>query len=243
MWNIFWKDFKSFFSGWTGLTVPLVFLLITGLFLWLMEGQYNILYGAYAELTPFFDLVPWLFLFIIPAVGMRSLSAEYRSGTIELLLTKPVKTSALVGGKWLAVWMFVLYVLLPTAVYVYSVYALALPGNRPDPGIIFAGYLGLILLAAVFSAVGVFVSASVSGQMPAYLGGVFLSFLIFYGFYGLGNFNLFGSLDYFLRSVSLLNAYEHFGKGLIYIKDLAWMIFWILLFLSAAVWRVKRYRS
>ncbi len=242
MWNIFSKEFKGFFSGWTGLIVPVVFLAVSGLFLWLMDGNFNILYSAYAELTPFFDLAPWLLMFLIPAIGMRALSAEYRTGTIEIILTKPLRVFSLVSGKWLAVWIFVLFVLLPTLVYVYTIERLALPGNRPDAGIIIAGYMGLILLSAVFGAVSVYVSASTEGQMAAYLGGVFLNFLIFYGLHGLGNFNLFGSADFYLRSTSLMNVYEHFGKGLIYLGDVAWMLFWTIIFLLLAVWQVKKHR-
>ncbi|NPA43680.1 MAG: ABC transporter permease subunit [Chlorobi bacterium] len=240
MWQVFKKDFLAFIASKTGLVVGVVFWLITALFLWLMEGNYNILYSGLAELTPFFELVPWLFIFLIPAVSMRSLAEEYRSGTIEILLTKPVREWQVVAGKFLAVWFSVLILLIPAVVYYFSIKKLAVPGQGPDFGMVSAGMTGLKLLAAVFAAAGVWVSSLTSNQMAAYLGGVFLNFLLFYGAYGLGSFNLLGKWDYLVQNLSLYARYRHFVKGLIYWNDILYFLGWTFLFLGLAVYAVQK---
>jgi len=240
MWPVFKKDFLAFIASKTGLIVGSVFWIILALFLWLMEGDYNILYSGLAELTPFFELVPWLFIFLIPALTMRTFAEEYRSGTIEILLTKPVKEWQVVTGKFLAAWFSVLILLVPAVVYYWSITRLAQPGQGPDFGMISAGFTGLKLLAAVFVAAGIWISSLTSNQMAAYLATVLLNFLLFYGTYGLGSFNLFGSWDYFIRNLSLYARYRHFIKGLIYLHDVLYLMGWVALFLGLAVWSVQK---
>jgi len=240
VWQVFKKDFLHFIASKTGLIVGVVFWTILALFLWLMEGNYNILYSGLAELTPFFDLTPWLFIFLIPAISMRSLAEEYRSGTIEILLTKPVTEWQVVVGKFLAVWLAVLILLIPAVIYYYSIHALSIPGQSPDFGVVASSFTGLKLLAAVFAAIGVFVSASTSNQMSAYLGGLLLIFLFFYGAYGLGSFDLFGKWDYYVRNMALLPRYQHFTKGVIYLQDILYFLGWVMIFLGLSVYMVKK---
>ncbi len=243
MWQVFKKDFKYFMASYTGLVVGMVFLLILALFLWLMEGNYNILYSGLAEMTPFFDLVPWLFIFVIPAISMRSLSEEYRSGTLEILLTKPITERHLVMGKFLSVWFSSLILLIPTLIYLFSIYQLAMPDNRPDPGVIISSYIGLVLLAMVFSAIGVWASSMTSNQMAAYLASIFLIFLFYFGAYGLANFDLFGRYDYFIQSLAFLPRYNHFIKGLFKFSDVIYMTGWTLIFLGLAIYFVKKHKE
>lgn len=243
MWQIFKKDFKYFFTSGTGLVVGSVFWLILSLFLWFMEGNYNILYSGLAEMTPFFELTPWLLIFTVPAVSMRALAEEYKSGTIEVLLTKPVTEWQVVAAKFLAVWLSVLILLVPAAVYYFSIRNLALPGQAPDFGVIAVSFTGLKLLAAVFAAAGVWISSWTSNQINAYLGGLFVIFLLFYGAYGLGSFNLFGNWDYFVRQLAFYTRYTHFTKGLLYLRDLIYFAGWILIFLGLAVWGVQKHKQ
>jgi ABC-2 type transport system permease protein len=243
MWQVFKKDFSGFIATYTGLVVGVVFLLISALFLWLMEGSYNILYSGLAELTPFFELVPWLFIFIIPAISMRSLSEEYRSGTLEILLTKPVTETKLVTGKLLAVWASVIIILIPAAVFIYSIYKLALPGYEPDSGVLVSSFTGLVLLSLLFSAAGVMVSSMTAHQMAAYLGSVFLIFLLYYGAYGLGSFDLFGRYDYFVQSLSFFTRYDHFIKGLVRLSDIFYLTGWSMIFLALSVYFVKKHKG
>ena len=239
MWNIFRKEISTLLSSVTGLGVILLFLVILSLFLWYMDGAYNILYGGYAELSSFFNLAPWLLLFVIPAVGMRSFSEEYQTGTIEVLLTKPVGEFKVISGKFLAVWGFSIIMIFPTIVYVYALKSLSLPGDHPDYSVIASGYIGLLLLSAVFSAASVAVSAATKSQMVAFIGAVSLLFLLYFGLYGLGNFNLFGGLDYWLRSFALMSIFDRFSRGLIYMRDIALLLLWTILFLKTAEFFVR----
>ncbi len=243
MWQILTKDLKNFTASPTGLVVAVVFLTVLSLFLWMIEGGYNLLYSGLAELTSYFELVPWLLVFVIPAVSMRSLSEEYRSGTLEILLTKPLKVTGLITGKFTAVWLSVLLIILPSAVFVYSIYRLALPGHEPDTGILLSGFAGLLWITAVFSAIGVWVSSMTSNQMAAYLGSVFLIFIFYYGTYGLGNFDLFGTYDYLVQSFSFYPRYKHFTKGLIHLSDIFYLTGWTLIFIALAVYFVKKHQG
>lgn len=243
MWQVFKKDFIQFIASKTGLIVGTVFWVILALFLWLMEGGYNILYSGLAELTPFFDLTPWLFIFLIPAVSMRAFAEEYRSGTIEILLTKPVTEGQVVVAKFLAVWLAVLLLLVPAVIYYFSIRRLAMPGETPDFGVIAASFTGLKLLAAVFAAAGVFISSTTSSQMSAYLGSLLVLFLLFYGAYGLGSFNLFGKWDYWVQNISFYTRYQHFTKGLIYLQDILYFLGWTVLFLGLSVVAVKKHKG
>ncbi len=237
------KDFFRFFSSLPGMTVAVVFYVVLGLFLWLMEGDYNILYSGFAELEPFFRLLPWILLFFIPVITMNSLSEEYKTGTIELLLTKPVTEKDLVLAKWLAGVSVVSVILLPSLVFVYTVYSIALPGQSPDLGVIISSYTGIILLVFLFAAVGVWISSLTSGQMASYLGTLFVLFLLYFGLHGLGSFDLLGGLDYYFREMSWVNVYNHFTSGLIYGRDVIYLLLLTVFFLMLSVYRVKKRRG
>ncbi len=242
MWQIFKKDFKSFAASYMGLIVGMVFWVVAALFLWFIDGGYNILYSGLAELNPFFELTPWLWVFIIPAISMRSFSEEYRSGTIEILLTKPVGVLQVLFAKFLAVWSSVILILLPAAVYYFSISRLAMPGHLPDTGVVISGFSGLILLSAVFSMAGIMVSSMTSNQTTAYLSGVFLLFILYYGLFGLGDFNLFGKYDYLIQNSSLMSRYLHFVKGLIYFSDIIFFSGWLLIFAGLTLYFMHKNR-
>ncbi len=241
--QIWKKDFFRFFSSLTGLTVAVVFYVIIGMFLWLMEGDFNIFYSGFADLKPFFTLIPWVLIFFVPAITMGMFSEEYKLGTIEILLTKPITTRQLVLGKFLAALSILTVILIPSVFYMYVIKSLAVPGMHPDYGVIFTSYLGVFLLMMLFVSVGIWVSSLTTGQMPAFLGTLFLLFLLYFGLHGLGDFNLSGKWDYYLKEISWVNVYEHFASGLIYLKD---VLYWLLLtafFLVLTIVTVEKRRG
>lgn len=235
MWQIFRKDFGQFFASVTGYLVMAVFVLVAGLFFWYLEGDYNLMFSGFADLTPVFELLPWLLILVLPAVSMKSFAEEYRTGTIELLLTKPLKKSALVAGKWLAVWAIALLMIAVVFLYAWSLQRLSMPTERMDYGVLAAAFLGLVLLSALWAMTGIWVSSLTQSQMAAYLGGVFLLFLLYYGLQGLASFQWVGSWDYALRRWSVMENYRYFVHGLIdgravgYLVLLTWLFGWLTL--------------
>ncbi len=231
--TVFQKEIVQFFTSPIGYIAIGLFFLLNSLFLWVIEGKYNIPNGGFADLNSFFSLSPWILIFMMAAISMKSFSEEFRSGTIETLLTKPLKVTDIVLGKFLSVWFIGKLSLFPTLVYVYSVSALSLEGQTPDFGIILSSYIGLILLIGVFSAIGVFASILSKNQIGAFLIGLFLMFLFLYGFEGIGNFNLFGSLDLFVQQIGLESHYKNFVKGLILLSDTVYFFSLMILFIVA----------
>ncbi len=240
MWQIFGKDIKQFFGSFNGYLTLIGFAVVAGLFFWYLEGPNNLLFSGFADPTPAFRLLPWLLIFVLPAVSMRAFSEEYRTGTAEILLTKPVTTGKIVAGKILAVFGIGILMILPLGIYFLGMHRLMIPGERIDTGMVLAALTGLLLLIGIFSATGVWVSSLTRSQTGAYLGGVFILFLLYYGFYGLASFQWVGGADYFLRRLSLAGVYDRFTGGLIDWNAVAYLIFWILLFSYLSVWSLNK---
>ncbi len=224
MFALYKKEFIQFFSSPVGYIALAVFFLLNSLFLWIIEGNYNIPNSGFAELTPFFQLAPWILMFVISAISMRSFSEELKSGTIETLLTKPITKTKIILAKFLAVWLVSLIMLIPTFIYVISINQLSMEGQHPDTGIIFSGYMALFLLTGIFSAIGVFSSLLFNSQVNAFLIALVLMFLLFYGLEGIGNFNLLGPMDYYFQKMSLDYHYSNIIKGLIKLSDIIFML-------------------
>lgn len=243
--SLFKKEIIQFFSSPIGYISMGIFYLLSSLFLWVMEGPYNIIDHRFADLSPFFQLAPWILMFVIAAIGMKTFSEEFRSGTIETLLTKPLKPRDLVLGKFFALWWAAVFLLIPSLIYVASVYYLTQAGMQVEKGIIWSSYFGLILLEGVFASIAVFTSLLFKNQVSAFLTAIILMFLFYYGFEGIGNFNLLGSFDYFIQSLSIKSHYENFIKGLIKIPDIFYFLLLILFFLALSVIQLqkKQYRS
>jgi len=182
MWNLFLKEIKSFLYSLVGYIVLTVFLLINGVLLWLLHSSFNILNYGYATLESFFLLAPFVFLFLVPAISMKMISDEYSSGTIELLLTKPISEAKIILAKFLA-GLFILFVaLLPTFIYYGSVYFLALPVGNVDVGGMNGSYVGLFLMGATFMSVGLFASSLTKNHLVAFVLGLFFSLIMYLGF-------------------------------------------------------------
>jgi len=170
------KEFNSFFASPIGYLVIAIFLLLNGLFLWLFKGEFNILDYGFSDLSPFFLISPWIFIFLIPAVTMRSFSDEKKQGTLELLLTKPISHFQIVLGKYLGALSLIIIALIPTLLYVYAIHQLGKPVGNIDTGSTIGSYFGLFFLAAAYTAIGLFSSTLSNNQIVAFIVAVFLCF-------------------------------------------------------------------
>ncbi|MDD3638018.1 MAG: gliding motility-associated ABC transporter permease subunit GldF [Bacteroidales bacterium] len=226
------KEISSFLSSLIGYLVIAVFLLITGLFLWVFPNEFNILDFGYANLDGLFILAPFVFLFLVPAVTMRSFADEKRSGTIELLLTKPISDFQLIMAKYLASLTLVAFALLPTLLYYFTVYKLGLPPGNLDAGGIWGSYIGLFFLAAAFVAIGMFSSVLTDNQLVAFILAVFVSGFMYLGFEMIYSLSLFGPVDLFIRNLGIASHYSSISRGVVDSRDVLYFLSVIALFLS-----------
>jgi ABC-2 type transport system permease protein len=216
------KEIRGFLGSLIGQIVVVVFLLITGLFLWVFPN--NILDAGYADLGTLFYIAPWVFLFLVPAVTMRSFSEERRTGTIELLLTKPITELRLVLAKYFAAVVLVLLALVPTLVYWWSIGTLAVPAWNIDSGGIWGSYIGLFFRASCFTAIGIFASSLTESQIVAFLIAVFLCFIVFIGFDQLATFNAFGALQGPIQAIGIQQHYESMSRGVVDLRDVLYFL-------------------
>ncbi|MGQ1889897.1 gliding motility-associated ABC transporter substrate-binding protein GldG [Thermophagus sp. OGC60D27] len=226
------KELLTFFSSLTGALVMAVFLVITGLFLWIVPGNFNILYGGYANIDALFFMAPWLYLFLVPAITMRLFADEKKSGTLELLLTRPITTELVILGKFLAGFTLVFLSLLPTLVYFYSVSRLAQPTGNIDTGAIWGSYLGLLFLAGAYVAIGVFTSSLTENQIVAFVLSALFSFLFYSGFEALSAVPGLNSFDAFLVNLGMDAHYQSISRGVIDLRDIIYFLSVIIVFLS-----------
>lgn len=223
------KEVRGFLGSLIGQVVVVVFLLLTGLFLWVFPN--NILDTGYADLAPLFFIAPWVFLFLVPAVTMRSFSEERRTGTIELLLTKPLTELQLVLAKYIAAVILILFALLPTLVYWYSLHELAMPKGNLDTGGIIGSYIGLLLLACCFGAIGVFASSLTDNQVVAFMIAVFLCFFLYLGFDLIASFDAFGVLEGPIKRIGIQEHYASLSRGVVDLRDVLYFLGTITVFL------------
>jgi ABC-2 type transport system permease protein len=222
MYPILKKEFTSFFASPIAYLVIGVFLLINGLFLFIFNDDFNILNAGFADVTPFFYLAPWVFLFLIPAITMKSFADEFNTGTIELLKTNPVSDWQIIFGKFLASLLLVIIAIIPTFIYVYTVYQLGNPLGNIDFGSTIGSYLGLLFLASTYTAVGLFTSTLSKNQIVAFILSVFITFILFYGFDAIAT-----SLDSSSFAIQQLGINEHFksiSRGVIDTRDIVYFL-------------------
>lgn len=211
------KEFNSFFASPIAYLVIGVFLLVNGLFLWVFKDNFNILNAGFADLNSFFYLAPWLFLFLIPAITMKSFADEFNSGTIEILKTKPLTDWQIVLGKFFASLLLVIIALLPTLTYAFTVYKLGKPVGNLDIGSTIGSYLGLLFLAATYTAVGLFTSTLSKNQIVAFILSVFITFALFYGFDAISG--LLGNSGYFLQQFGINEHFKSISRGVVDTRD------------------------
>jgi ABC-2 type transport system permease protein len=225
------KEIASFFSSITGYLVMIVFLLTTGLFLWVIPGEFNILFSGYATLEPLFYLAPWIYLFLVPAITMRLFADEKKSGTLELLLSRPLTTFQIISAKYLSALVVVTLSLLPTLLYFFTVYQLGNPVGNLDTGATWGSYIGLVLLAAIYAAIGTFASSITDNQVVAFILAVLLCFFFYAGFDSLGTIPGIGGFQSVIASLGIEEHYSSISKGVINSKDLIYFASIIGLFL------------
>lgn len=215
------KEFSSFLNSLIAYVVIGVFLTGIGLLMWVFPETSVLDYG-YADMDTLFSFGPYIFIFLIPAITMRSFAEEVKGGTMELLLTKPLSDWDIIVGKFLACFFLVMVSLIPTLIYYFSVYMLGNPaGNIDTPGVI-GSYIGLVLLGAVFCAIGIFSSSITPNQIVSFILAAFLSYLLFSGFESLASLNVWSEHTLFIKQLGLLNHYEALSKGLIDSRDLVY---------------------
>lgn len=232
------KEINAFFSTPIGYLVIAIFLLFNGLFLWVFDTNFNILNAGFADLNSFFFLAPWIFLFLIPAVTMRMFSDEYQNGTIEILKTKPITSLQIILGKYFASLVLILVALIPTIIYVYSIYKLGNPEGNFDTGSMIGSYIGLLLLAGVYTAIGLFASTFSNNQIVAFIIAVSVTFILFYGFESMSS--LFGNEAYTIQQLGINEHYKSLSRGVIDSRDIVYFISIIGAFLIFTKMRLER---
>ena len=233
MWSLYKKELSSFFSSLIGYLTIAVFLILTALMLWVLKSDFNVLDYGYASMEGLFLIGPFLYLFLIPAITMRTFAEERRTGTIEMLMTHPLGDWTIVWAKFLAGWTLVLVSLLPTLVCYFSIYALGDPVGNIDTGSVVGSYIGLLLLGGAFVAVGLFCSSLTSNQIVAFILGAVLCVVTYLGFESIYNMGLLGSGDLFIKRLGMMHHYESISRGVVDTRDVLYFASVMALFLMA----------
>jgi ABC-2 type transport system permease protein len=229
--SIFIKELNSFFSSIVGYVAIMLFLVICGVILWIMPN--NIMDAGYATMDEFFRIASGILIFLIPAITMRCFPDEFRGGTIEWLSTKPLTEFDIILGKYFASVVLVIFALVPTLIYVYSIDNLSLVENNLDTGSIAGSYIGLFLTVSAFTAIGVFCSSLTSNQIVGFLLAVFANALFYWGFEGLSMIPQFtGGVDYYLNLVGMSFHYKSISKGFVDSRDVIYFLSVIILFIA-----------
>ena len=233
MWTLYKKELRGFFSSIIGYLTIGVFLVMTGLTLWVFSSDFNILDYGYAGLDGLFITGPFLYLFLIPAITMRSLAEERRGGTMEMLMTRPLGDWTIVWSKFLAAWTLVLISILPTLVAYFSVYSLGDPVGNIDTGSVAGSYIGLLLLGGAFVAIGIFSSSLTQNQIVAFIIAAVLSVAVYLGFESVYNMGVQGGAGLFVRKLGAAYHYESMSRGVVDTRDVLYFACLAALFLMA----------
>jgi len=233
------KEIFSYFNSLTVYIVVIVFLLANGLFLWVFPGEYNVLEFGYANLNGLFAIAPFVFLFLVPAVTMRLFSEENKSGTMEILLTKPLSDIQIIMAKYLAAFSLVIFSLIPTLIYYYSVYQLGFPKGNLDVGAFWGSFLGLLFLGASFTAIGIFTSSLTNNQIVAFILAVFISAFFYMGFDMIASLGFGGGLELFLKSLGIESHYASISRGVIDLRDFIYFISLEIFFLLLTKFKME----
>lgn len=231
MFTLYKKELNTFFSSITGYLTIIVFLVLTGLMLWVFSSSFNILDYGYAGIDGLFMIGPFLYLFLIPAITMRMFAEEKKNGTIELLLTKPLSETTIILAKFLAGLTLVAISLLPTLVYYFSVVSLGDPVGNIDTGSVIGSYIGLLFLGAVFVAIGLFASSLTSNQIVAFILAALICAFCHLGFESLYNMNFLGKAGLLVKSLGIAHHYASISRGVVDSRDVIYYLSAVVLFL------------
>lgn len=230
MLSILNKEITGFFSSLAAYITVGVFLIVSGLFLWVFPESSILEYG-YAGLDSLFDMAPYLFMFLIPAVTMRSLAEEKREGTFELLATRPLTDWQIILGKYFASLLIVVFALVPTLVYYFTVYQLGVEKGNVDSGAVIGSYIGLLLLGGAFTSIGLFASSVSKNQIIAFTVAVFLCFLVFSGFDSISKLVSLQGIDTYITALGINEHYQSISRGVLDTRDLIYFLSFIAIFL------------
>ena len=225
------KDLKLFFSNYISIATICILLLAFGIILFTSFFNLSILDNGYANLDIFFNLSPLIFMIYIPAISMKTFSEEYKNGTIELLLSKPISSFKIVLSKYLAVLIIIIFSIIPTLIYSTSTYFLGEEIGNLDLGSIIGSYIGLLLLCSIFSSISIFASSINKQQVNSFLTAILLNIIFYYCFDLFGNYFNNGSIGLIIKKIGILNHYEFLSKGLISIHDVMYFLSVSYLFL------------
>lgn len=231
MYAVFKRELFSFLNSLMAYITIGIFLLACALWLWFFPDTSILNYG-YAELNGFFSLAPFLFMFLVPAITMRSFAEERREGTYVLLATKPLSELQIILAKFFACAMLLIFALLPTLVYVYSIYQLGFPKGNLDTGAIFGSYLGLLLLGAAFTSIGVFASSITKNQVIAFAVAVFLCFFTYSGFESVAKIFEGNYIATILLDLGINEHFQSISRGVLDTRDLIYFLIFSVCFIG-----------
>ncbi|MEK6153536.1 gliding motility-associated ABC transporter permease subunit GldF [Flavobacteriaceae bacterium 3-367] len=240
---IFKREIQAFFASPIGYLVIGLFLVLNGLFLWVFKGQYNIFDYGFADLGNFFLLVPWVFLFLIPAITMKSFSEEKKLGTLELLFIKPISIWQTVLGKFAGTMVLAGIAIVPTLLYVYCIAQLGTSVGNLDTGVVIGSYFGLLFLICSYTAVGLFASTLSENQIVAFITGMVLCFLLYYGFEALATLFSDGNSFLFIQQLGMKAHFTNISRGVLDTRDLIYFVGLGLFFLFLTVEQLKKQHS
>lgn len=232
MYSICKKELNRFFSNLTGYIAIVLFMLVCGIYLFMLP-QSSIIDNNYATLDKFFELAPWVLLFLVPAITMHSLADEFKTGTFELLKTNPITSWQIVWGKYVAILIVLLFVIAPTFIYIICIKTLSTQGNI-DVGGIISSYIGLFFLAATFSAISICCSAFTNNAVVAFLVSTFICLVVYFGFNAVSKIPFFANgFDYYIEMLGIDFHYKSISRGVIDTRDVIY--FCSLIFLSLLI--------
>ena len=230
MFTLFKKEINGFLDSLIGYIVMVVFLVTIGLFLWILPMSFNVLDYGYANLDGLFLLTPFVFLFLIPAITMKSFAEEKKSGTLELLMTQPLTELQVILAKYFAALTLIIFSLLPTLIYFISIWMLGLPKGNLDSGGIWGSYLGLLFLGASFAAIGIFASSITDNQIVSFIIAVFLGLFMYMGFEMVYLFIIPGKIGLVIQNLGISAHYSSMSRGVIDTRDVVFFLSVIVFF-------------
>lgn len=236
---IFKREIQSFFTSPIGYMVIALFLVLNGLFLWVFKGPFNIFEYGFADLGNFFLLAPWVFLFLIPAITMKSFSEEKKLGTLELLFIKPLTLWQTVLGKFMGTFILAVIAIFPTLLYVFCISQLGTTVGNLDMGLVLGSYFGLLFLVVGYTAIGLFSSTLSENQIVSFIIGMVLCFLIYYGFEGLSTLFASGSASLVVQNLGMKAHFDGIARGVMDTRDLVYFIGLTVFFLFLTVVQLK----
>lgn len=222
MWSICKKELSQFFSNLTGYIAIIVFLLVNGLVLFVFKN--NILEYGYASLESFFSFAPWIVLFLVATITMRSFADEYKGGTYEVLRTRPLTSWQIVIGKFLGSLLVAIIALIPTLVYYFTINSLA-STTGIDAGAAAGSYLGLLLITALFTSIGICVSSFTNNPVVAFIISLVACILFYFGFTAISQLPFFeNGADYYVALVGIESHYQSISRGVLDTRDLVYFL-------------------